>query len=139
MLSLLVPCTLRRWRLDTRTRSLTLYSMLYRCHLSYPFFIVIFVFSRACFVMLQLVCICFMKLLAAGIVSLVLILEGCPAGWHPLLSQKGVYPVALCSELLYANSVVEIQSVQSLCFSVKIQRYFPISLLTHLVCPSIWG
>jgi len=139
MSSLFIPLALSRWRLATKTRSLTLYLMLHRCLLLYPFFITIFVLLRAHLAMLQLICTCFTKWLAAGIVSLVSILEGCPTGWHPLLSQKGVCPVTLCSKLLYVNLAAEIQSAQSLCFSAKIQRYFSISLLTHSVCPSIWG
>src|SRR6202030_3396681 len=130
MSSFLLPLLLSRCWLETRTKSPGSYSIGRWCRLSKFFFIVIFAFSSARFAISQLVCICVAKWSAAGTVSFVVISEGCPIRWHPLFSQKGVNPVALCNELLYANSAVEIQSVQSLCFSANILRYFPISRLT---------
>src|ERR1700731_3230095 len=68
MSSLLNPHALGRWRLDTRMRSLTLYSMAHKCFLLYPLFIAVFVFSSACLVISQLVCICLAKSSATGMV-----------------------------------------------------------------------
>ena len=64
----------------------------------------------------------------------------CKFGTRPVLIWKGEYPVTLCCDALYANSVRGRSSSQvAVCSWIRQRSRFPRERLVTSVWPSVWG